>query len=78
MYVATVSIVVFLFPVDVQSSPGDPQAVSGEQREGGGEMEGVVGDRKEGGNLQSESRCDIVACHMTHYCCVLFFGRSQL
>lgn len=50
------SIVVLLFPVDVQSSPGDLQAVSGEQREGGGEMEGVVGDGKEGGNLQSESR----------------------
>ena len=72
--------VVLLFPVDVQPAPGDLQAVSSEQGEGGDGTEEVVGDRKEGGavgNLQSESRCDFVACHMTHHCCVLF-GRSQL
>ena len=79
-YVATESIVVLLFPVDVQPSPGDLQAVSGEQGEDGEGKEGVVGDGKEGdaiGNLQSESRCDFVACHVMYHCCVLF-GRSQL
>ena len=65
--------------MDVQPSSGELQAVSGEQGEGGGGTEEVVGDGKGGtAGEQSESRRDFVACHVTQYCCVLFFGSSQL